>query len=125
MRYVLSPTRLDSRDAFLFHKTTRREVYDSEWAHFSETLGSDEVVYVNERDELAEGSRTNIFIERDGVLLTPMLSGGLLPGVLRAELLAAGRAREAVLTVEDLLSPNVVYLGNSVRGLVRAEPLKR
>jgi para-aminobenzoate synthetase / 4-amino-4-deoxychorismate lyase len=125
MRYVMSPTRLDSRDAFLFHKTTRREVYDSEWAHYSETLGSDEVLYVNERDELAEGSRTNIFIERDGVLLTPKLSGGLLPGVLRAELLKTGRAREAILTVADLEGSDVVYLGNSVRGLVKAGRLKQ
>ena len=123
MRYVISPTKLDSRDAFLFHKTTRREVYDSEWAHYSQELGSDEVVYVNERDELAEGSRTNIFIERDQVLLTPKLSGGLLPGVLRAELLASGRAREAVLTLQDLETAGTVYLGNSVRGLVRAERL--
>ena len=124
MRYVISPTKLDSRDAFLFHKTTRREVYDSEWAHYAKELGSDEVLYVNERDELAEGSRTNIFIERDGVLLTPKLSGGLLPGVLRAELLASGRAREAVLTLQDLETAETAYLGNSVRGLVRAERLQ-
>lgn len=124
MRYVISPTRLDSRDAFLFHKTTRREVYDSEWAQYSATLGSDEVLYLNERNELAEGSRTNVFVERNGVLLTPELSGGLLPGVLRAELLATGRAREAILTIEDLAGASPVYLGNSVRGLVKAEPVE-
>ncbi len=125
MRYVVSPTRLDSRDAFLFHKTTRREVYDSEWSHYSQTLGSDEVIYLNERDELAEGSRTNIFIEGDGVLLTPKLMGGLLPGVLRAELLATGKAREAVLTLEDLETAGRVFLGNSVRGLVPAQKLAK
>lgn len=123
MRYVVSPTRLDSHDAFLFHKTTRREVYDGEWAHYHDTLGSDEVLYLNERGEVAEGSRTNIFVERDGALLTPALSGGLLPGVLRAELLASGRVREAVLVLEDLNTSDAVYLGNSVRGLVRAEQL--
>ena len=123
MRYVVSPTKLDSRDAFLFHKTTRREVYDTEWAHYSQTLGSDEVLYVNERDELAEGSRTNIFIERNGVLLTPKLASGLLPGVLRAELLETGRAKEAVLTRADLETGEPVFVGNSVRGLVKAERL--
>jgi para-aminobenzoate synthetase / 4-amino-4-deoxychorismate lyase len=123
MRYVISPTRLDSRDAFLFHKTTRRELYDGEWAHYHDAVGSDEVVYLNERGELAEGSRTNIFIERDGMLLTPELSGGLLPGVLRAELLETGKAVAAVLTLEDLQTAKQVFFGNSVRGLVKAEPL--
>jgi para-aminobenzoate synthetase / 4-amino-4-deoxychorismate lyase len=124
MRYAVSPTRLDSADTFLFHKTTRRELYDQEWKHYSETVGADEVVYLNERGELAEGSRTNIFIERGGKLLTPPLASGLLPGVLRSELLASGKAEEAVLTAGDLVSGATVYLGNSVRGLVPAEPVK-
>jgi para-aminobenzoate synthetase/4-amino-4-deoxychorismate lyase len=123
MRYVISGTRVASTDPFLFHKTTRRELYDSEWKHYNETLGADEVLYLNERGELAEGSRTTIFVERDGRLWTPPLASGLLPGTLRAELLATDRAREAVLTRSDLERADAVYLGNSVRGLVRAEPL--
>jgi para-aminobenzoate synthetase / 4-amino-4-deoxychorismate lyase len=124
MRYVVSPTLLDSTDAFLFHKTTRRELYDQEWKYYSDTTGADEVIYLNERDELAEGSRTNIFVDRgDGVLITPPLPAGLLPGVLRAELLATGRAVEGILKLEDLARARKVYLGNSVRGLVSAQRL--
>ena len=123
MRLAVSDTRLNSADIFLFHKTTRRELYDTEWQHYAERLGADEVVYLNERGELAEGSRTTIFLERGGRLLTPAIASGLLPGTLRAELLAEGRAVEAVLTLEDLKSADAVYLGNSVRGLVRAVPL--
>lgn len=123
MRYVISDSRLNSSDLFLYHKTTRRALYDREWAHFSETLGSDEVIYLNERNELAEGSRTSIFVERGGKLLTPPLSAGVLPGVLRNSLLAEGRATETVLHLEDLNRADAVYLGNSVRGLVKALPL--
>ena len=129
MRFVLSPTRLTSADPFLYHKTTRRELYDREWQHFNETVGADEVLYLNERGELTEGSRTTIFVEREGKLVTPPLAAGLLPGTLRAELLATGLAVEASLCPSDLSSPApggrppVVWLGNSVRGLVRAEPL--
>lgn len=123
MRYVVSDTRLSSGDLFLYHKTTRRDLYDREWAHFSATLGSDEVVYLNEKGELTEGSRTTIFIERDGILLTPPLASGLLPGVLRQTLIDDGKAREEVLTIDDLNRAKKVYLGNSVRGLVRAKPL--
>ena len=66
MRYVISDTRINSADLFLYHKTTRREVYDREWKHYSDTLGADEVIYLNETGELAEGSRTTIFVERGG-----------------------------------------------------------
>jgi len=128
MRYVLSPTRLVSNDPFLYHKTTRRELYDREWQHYSDVLGADEVIYLNERGELAEGSRTTIFIEDGGRLLTPPLGAGLLPGTLRAELLANGRAVEMRLTLADLAAAGAtdgmkIWLGNSVRGLVRAVPL--
>ncbi len=124
MRYVISPTRLDSTNAFLFHKTTRRELYDREWRHYAETAGADEVLYLNERGELAEGSRTSIFVEKDGRLLTPPVSAGLLPGVFRAELLASGKAEEASLSPDDLARASAVYVGNSVRGLVRAEAIR-
>ncbi len=123
MRYVVSDTRLESADLFLYHKTTRRDLYDREWAHFSETLGADEVIYLNELGELAEGSRTTIFLERNGRLETPRLTSGLLPGTLRDALIAEGRAVEARLTMDDLAHADAVYLGNSVRGLVRAKPL--
>lgn len=122
MRFAVSSTRVDSADLFLFHKTTRRELYDRERAEYAERVGSDEVVYANERGELTEGSFTTIFVERGGELLTPVLSAGLLPGTLRAELLAHGRAREAALTLADLAGADAIYLGNSVRGLVRAKP---
>ncbi|MEZ5901303.1 MAG: aminodeoxychorismate synthase component I [Hyphomicrobiaceae bacterium] len=123
MNYLVSDTRVSSGDLFLYHKTTRRELYDREWKHYADTLGADEVLYLNERGELTEGSRTTIFIEMDGVLLTPALSSGLLPGTLRADLIARGKAREAQLTLDDLSRADAVYLGNSVRGLMKAAPL--
>jgi len=123
MRYVVSDSRLNSSDLFLYHKTTRRELYDREWKHYADTLGADEVIYLNDAGELAEGSRTSIFIARDGKLLTPRLAAGVLPGTLRAALLDEGRAEEARLTIQDLNGAAEIYLGNSVRGLVRAEPL--
>jgi para-aminobenzoate synthetase/4-amino-4-deoxychorismate lyase len=79
------------------------------------------VVVLNERGELTEGSITSLFVEKDGVLWTPPLSCGLLAGTLRAELLETGRAREKVLVPADLDDADAVFLGNSVRGLLRAE----
>ncbi len=123
MQYVISDRIADSSELYLYHKTTIRDLYDGEHARVSAELGADEVIFVNERGELTEGSRTNIFVEREGRLLTPPVSSGLLAGTLRADLLARGAAEEALLVPEDLSGNATVYLGNSVRGLLPALPL--
>jgi para-aminobenzoate synthetase/4-amino-4-deoxychorismate lyase len=110
--FTVSPRRINSTDALLRHKTDWRDLYEQAVAE----AGTDEVVFVNERGEVCEGARSTVFVERDGVLLTPPVSCGLLPGVLRAELLATGRAREAVLMPGDLKEN--VWFGNSLRGLI-------
>ncbi len=123
LRYVISERRTDSGDPFFYHKTTRRTLYDGEHARLSRETDCDEVLFLNERGELAEGSRTTLFIERDGELLTPPIDAGILDGVLRRELLEVDErsVREGTLTLDDLETADAVYLGNSVRGLVRAE----
>lgn len=110
--FALSADRTDSRDVLLRHKTSRRELYDR--AH----PGVDEMIFLNERGELTEGARSNVFVKRDGMLLTPPLDAGVLPGILRAKLIAEGRAVEATLTPDDL--DGDVWFGNSLRGLIRA-----
>lgn len=117
-RVALAARRFDSADLLLRHKTTRRALYEEELARAAQSRGADETLFLNERDEVCESARCNLFAPSGGVLLTPALSCGLLPGTLRAALLAQGRAREAVLRLGDL--PCEFYLGNSVRGLVRA-----
>ena len=113
--YSISPQRVDCSDLLLRHKTDWRELYESE----VQRLGTDEVVFCNERGEITEGARSNIFVERDGVLLTPPLDAGVLGGCLRAELIAEGRAREATILPDDL--KNGFYFGNSLRGLIPAK----
>ena len=113
---LLAETRIDSGDPLRRLKTTARKVYDDALSILAPGSPVFDVVFLNERGEVAEGARSNVFVERDGCLLTPPLSSGALPGVLRGELLAAGRAREAVLLPEDLASG--FWLGNALRGLL-------
>jgi para-aminobenzoate synthetase/4-amino-4-deoxychorismate lyase len=124
-RFTIADEPVDSASVWLAHKTTHRAFYDQPRIRAHADLGVDEVVFLNERGELTEGSITNLFIERGGMLLTPPLSCGLLPGTLRAELIETGRAREANLALGDLASADAIYLGNSVRGLIRAHWLKQ
>jgi para-aminobenzoate synthetase/4-amino-4-deoxychorismate lyase len=123
-RFTIADSKLQSNSLWLAHKTTNRSFYDEPRQRAQAKLAVDEVVFLNERDELAEGSITNIFIERDGQLLTPPLDAGLLPGTLRAELLDNGLAMEQLLTLADLEAADAIYLGNSVRGLLRAHWIK-
>ncbi len=114
-RVARAQSRFNSRDPLLRHKTTRREIYESELA----ASGADEVLFQNERDEICEGARMNVFLPQGDVLLTPPLACGLLPGTLRANLLAKGAAAEQALQPDDFKGREF-YMGNSVRGLVRA-----
>jgi para-aminobenzoate synthetase / 4-amino-4-deoxychorismate lyase len=124
-KFVVSDSRVDEKDPLFFHKTTRRQFYDREMERQKALTGCDEVIFLNKKGELTEGTRTSLFIEQDGRLFTPALTCGLLPGTLREELIDLPRAAasEAVLTLADLASADRIYLGNSVRGLIRAEPL--
>ncbi|WP_159731660.1 aminotransferase class IV family protein [Methylosinus sp. Ce-a6] len=119
-RVAVAEARFESDNPMLRHKTTRREIYERELAEAAMRRRADEVLFRNERDEVCEGARTNVFLARDGALLTPPLACGLLPGTLRAHLLASGEARESVLRLEDFAGDAEFYMGNSVRGLVRS-----
>jgi para-aminobenzoate synthetase/4-amino-4-deoxychorismate lyase len=104
--------RVNSASPFLYHKTSRRELYTQELALVPEL---DEVIFVNEREEVTEGANSNVVALLDGLLLTPPLACGLLPGVFRDELLEHSVIKERVLTRHDLERAKKLYLINSVR----------
>jgi len=114
---VLARERLRSDDPWLRVKTTERRTYDAVRAALPE--GVDEAVLLNERGEVCEGTITTLFADLGAGLVTPPLACGLLPGVLRAEMLAGGACREAVLTRGDLARARL-FVGNSLRGLIPA-----
>ncbi len=109
---------LNSDDPWLRVKTTRREIYDAARAHLPQ--GLDELIFLNERGEICEGTITNLFVDMRRGLLTPPVSCGLLPGILREEMLSNGDAVESLLTLNSLETAKRVYVGNSLRGLIPA-----
>jgi len=102
-------------DRFLYHKTTRREVYDSRRAAHP---GAADVLLWNEQGELTEFTNGNLVVEIDGRCFTPPRECGLLAGTLRASLLREGRVTERVLTPPDLGRASRCWLVNGVRGRV-------
>ncbi|ACL67350.1 aminotransferase class IV [Anaeromyxobacter dehalogenans 2CP-1] len=121
---ALAPDPVDSADAFLRFKTSRREPFERARACHPE---SDEVILWNERGELTETSTGNLVLERGGRRLTPPASAGLLPGTFRAHLLEAGELEEAALTLGDLSRAERIWQVSSVRGWVelKLEPRGR
>lgn len=115
---VLSPYRVRSADPLLRHKTTARKLYDQELTRVMGE-GHFDALFLNERDELTEGARSNLFVQKNGELLTPPQEAGLLNGVLRRRLLREGQAREATLTLDDLHQAEALFVGNGLRGLLR------
>ncbi|MDF2116339.1 aminodeoxychorismate synthase component I [Roseiarcaceae bacterium H3SJ34-1] len=116
---VVVAERIDAGDPFLAHKTTRRRRYETE-AENALKHNADDAIFQNRAGFVTESTRSSIFVEQDGKLLTPPLSDGVLPGVLRQSLIASGRAVERQLTLADLRKADQWFLGNSLRDLMPA-----
>ena len=114
VRVAVRPLPVEPGDFRLRYKTTDRRFLDE----VRQQSGEFETLFVDPDGQLTEGSRTSLFVERDGRLLTPPLSRGLMPGLLRAKLIEEGRAVEAELSPDDLQGD--FYVGNIVRGLIPA-----
>jgi para-aminobenzoate synthetase/4-amino-4-deoxychorismate lyase len=113
------PNPLDPSDWRLAHKTSDRGFYEDALSA-ARSFGADEALLVRADGLVTEGSFTCVFVEAPGgILLTPPATLGLLPGVLREHLIGSGKAREADLTLDDL--QHGFWLGNALRGLMRAE----
>ena len=105
------------------HKISSRDFYDGERERLKTLCGADEVLFLNTEGELCEGSFTSLFLKKTNeTYLTPSLSCGLLPGVLRESLVKQGHAKAARLTLADLNGADI-FMGNSLRGLLPAKLL--
>ncbi len=117
-RVAFHPARLRAGDPWLAHKTTNRALYDQARAALPE--GVDELLFLNDRGEVCEGTITNLRLTlADGRHITPPLSSGLLPGIRRADWLLDG-AEETPVTPEMLAEATAITLGNSLRGDIPA-----
>jgi para-aminobenzoate synthetase/4-amino-4-deoxychorismate lyase len=114
------PLPVDDGDWRLSHKSTDRGFYEA-GRRAAQVAGAHEALFVRDDGLVTEGCFTNLFVARDGKLLTPPARLGLLPGVLRRSLLDDGRAVEAELTLDDLGAGFLV--GNALRGLMTARLL--
>lgn len=117
---ALVPLPVDSGDWRLRHKSSDRGFYEAA-LRLAQDAGASEALLIRDDGLVTEGSFTNLFVEKDGMLVTPPLGLGLLPGVLRASLIESGRAIEGEVRADDLAQG--FFLGNALRGLMPARLL--
>jgi branched-chain amino acid aminotransferase len=83
---------------------------------YAQERGADEAIFGNTRDNLCEGTGTNVFVVVDGRVVTPPLSAGCLGGVTRELLLELDLAiEEADLPLTALASVEEAFLTSSTR----------
>ena len=104
--------KISSANPFLYHKTTIRESKPKDYF---------DIIGINERGEITEGTYTNIAIEKDGKLYTPPISSGLLGGTYREKLIEECKLEEKILYPDDLEQAKKIFCFNSVRKLVEVE----
>lgn len=115
LRVALAADPVSRSDVFLYHKTTRRDVYDSRRRLNPEVF---DVLLSNEDGELTEFTTGNLVVELEGRRWTPPRACGLLAGTMRAELLERAEIAERVLTISQLAGNPPMWLINGVRGWV-------
>ena len=122
-KIIISKKQVNSQNPFQFFKTTNRKLYDKELKKYN-SKGFFDVIFFNEKNQLAEGGRTNIFVKKDATWYTPSITSGLLSGVYRNYLLQNDRnIKEGFLTKDDLISADEILLTNSLRGKIRVSQL--
>lgn len=118
LSFVLAVERVDSGDPLLRHKTTARKLYDAVLSRLQADSSCFDALFFNEREELTEGARSNVFLLKNGIWFTPPIESGLLNGIMRQEILGARPVRVQKLYRDDLLNADAVHLSNALRGLV-------
>ena len=108
----LASVPIDPSNRFLYHKTTQRDVYDQAKI---DTPDCDDILLWNKRGEITESCVANVVVDIKDKLITPPISSGLLAGTFRAWLLDQQKISEEIITIDDILLANRIYLINSVR----------
>lgn len=119
---AFSSKKTNSGVCFLFHKTTRRKLYNEEYEKYNRK-GFFDVIFTNEKNQITEGAISNIFIKKNGIFYTPPVSCGLLGGTFRNYLIKTKKIPiiEKILYKDDIIKADRVYLTNAVRGMVEAK----
>ena len=123
IKIIVSEIRIDPLNKFQYFKTTNRKLYEDEFQIYS-TKGFLDVLFLNNKEELMEGTFTNLFIRKRELWYTPPLSAGVLPGIYRNYFLKrSDNVRELPIHINDLYEADELILTNSLRGEIKVDAI--
>ncbi|WP_192482990.1 MULTISPECIES: aminodeoxychorismate synthase component I [Cysteiniphilum] len=117
----ICPEKIDSNNPLWQHKTddhSTRGFYTQKHSQYIADKPNCELIFFNEQHHLTEARFYNIIIEIDGILYTPPVNDGLLPGIARAKLLQSEQIHERSISIKELKSSKNIYLINDLRGKI-------
>jgi len=82
----------------------------------AQKLGAEDAILNNTKDDIACGATSNLFIEENGVLITPPLSEGVMAGITRLKIIERFSAKEEPISEKRLRAANRIFLTNSFWG---------
>ncbi len=112
-----SPVRRNETSPLTFHKTFNYGdcILEKRRAH---EVGVDERIFLNTRGEICEGTVCNVFFAREEKLYTPVLSSGMLPGIMRGFVMETCHTEEIVLHPEEVKNYTECFVTNSLMGIM-------
>ncbi len=89
----------------------------------AQASGYEDAIFLNTRDFVAEATASNVFVSLNGIVVTPSILHGALPGITRAIVMDIAHkhnipANEREIGYEELLNADEIFLTSSVRGIV-------
>ena len=118
-KIVISNIKIDQNCIFRRHKTNKRELYNAEYEKIEKNYI--DVVFFNKKGNLAESSRHNIYIEKNGKIYTPFIKDGALPGIIRGQMIKDKGIIEKIISFSEFKDADKIYLSNSINGFFEVE----
>ena len=78
---------------------------------------------MNKFNQITEGAISNIYIKKNGRFFTPHINCGLLNGIIRRKQLMKRNFSEKILTIEDLIEADEIYISNAIIGFRKVDEL--
>ncbi len=116
------------KEIFYPHKITSRMEYHVGFKSALEA-GFNDTLYINEKNEITECSRSNIFLVQEDRIITPSLDSGILPGITRAKIIEVLKStnmpiEEKKVQTSFLNKVKEVFVTNAIIGVMPVSMIK-
>ncbi len=121
----IAKTLRNEKSIFTFHKTLNYgdNILEN---RKSRDLGFDEPLFLNSKNQITEGATSNIFFVKNNKIYTPIVSSGLLNGIMRQYIISKIdlEIEEKEISLEDLREYDEVFLSNSLFGIMSVNKIE-